>query len=399
MPNASDLATPTPTAPATGRPDDSAGQRFDRRLRLAKAGLGAVAVVLALMVPWLAPDAFILSVAVVIASYAAFAVGWNFVGGFTGYISLGHASYSGLGGYAVALLTTHTGINPWVALVLGAVAVALLAVPIGIASLRVRGASFVIVSIALVLILLLVFQSWASVTGGSEGLRVPRPFDSSVLRPEQHTRFYLLFLLLIGIALVVWWLIDRSQFGAGLKAIREDEDKAEALGVPTFRYKLVVFVISAFFTSLAGGLYALWFGNLDPVFQFSILTGSYMVLMSLFGGIRSLVGPVVGAVVVGYAMEVFKAQYGDSQFHLVALGLLLAVVVLFMPEGVVPALLGVVHRFRPAATSIREESAAELLERNRAIDAQRRAQTEADAETEAERVEDARHATTGKGRS
>ncbi len=170
-------------------------------------------------------------------------------------------------------------------------------------------------------------------------------------------------------------------------------------GGPTFRYKLVVFVISAFFTSLAGGLYALWFGNLDPVFQFSILTGSYMVLMSLFGGIRSLVGPVVGAVVVGYAMEVFKAQYGDSQFHLVALGLLLAVVVLFMPEGVVPALLGVVHRFRPAATSIREESAAELLERNRAIDAQRRAQTEADAETEAERVEDARHATTGKGRS
>ncbi|WP_235585506.1 branched-chain amino acid ABC transporter permease [Serinicoccus chungangensis] len=397
MPNASDLATPTPTAAAAGRPDDSAGERFDRRLGLAKAGLGVVAVVLALMVPWLAPDAFILSVAVVIASYAAFAVGWNFVGGFTGYISLGHASYSGLGGYAVALLTTHTGINPWVALVLGAVAVALLAVPIGIASLRVRGASFVIVSIALVLILLLVFQSWASVTGGSEGLRVPRPFDNSVLRPEQHTRFYFLFLVLIGIALLVWWLIDRSQFGAGLKAIREDEDKAEALGVPTFRYKLVVFVISAFFTSLAGGLYALWFGNLDPVFQFSILTGSYMVLMSLFGGIRSLVGPVVGAVVVGYAMEVFKAQYGDSQFHLVALGLLLAVVVLFMPEGVVPALLGLVHRLRPAATSIREESAAQLLERNKAIDAERRAQSETEAEREP--VEDVHHASTGKGRS
>ena len=91
--------------------------------------------------------------------------------------------------------------------------------------------------------------------------------------------------------------------------------------MPTFKYKLVVFVISAFFTALAGGMYALWFGYLDPIFQFSILIGSYMVLMSLLGGIRSLFGPVVGAVIVGYALEFFKNQYGDTQFHLVALGL------------------------------------------------------------------------------
>ena len=109
----------------------------------------------------------------------------------------------------------------------------------------------------------------------------------------------------------------------GLKAIREDEDKAQALGVPTFTYKLVAFVVSAFFTALAGGLYALWFGFLDPIFQFSILVGSYMVLMSLLGGIRSLFGPLLGAVIVGYAVEYFKNQYGDTQFHLVAMGLLL----------------------------------------------------------------------------
>lgn len=361
MPNASEATRST--APAA--------ERFDRGVRVGRLVLAALAVVAALAVPSLAPDAFVLSVAVVIASYAALAVSWNFVGGFTGYISLGHAAYSGLGGYAVALLITRGGLNPWLALVVGAVLVAALAVPIGIASLRVRGASFVIVSIALVLILLLVFQSWSAVTGGSDGLRVPRPFDPSVLRPEQHTRFYFLFLGLIALALLVWWLIDRSQFGAGLKAIREDEDKAQSLGVATFQYKLVVFVASAFFTAAAGGLYALWFGNLDPVFQFSILTGSYMVLMSLFGGLRSLVGPVVGAVVVGYAMEVFKAQYGDTQLHLVALGVLLGVVVLFMPEGVVPALSGLVRRFRPAASSIRELSAEELLDRNRSIDEQR----------------------------
>ena len=106
-------------------------------------------------------------------------------------------------------------------------------------------------------------------------------------------------------------MIDRSRFGLGLKAIREDEDKAEALGVPTYAYKMIVFVISAFFTALGGGMYALWFGDLDPIFQFSILIGSYMVLMALLGGVRSLFGPLLGALVVGFALEYFKLEFGD----------------------------------------------------------------------------------------
>jgi branched-chain amino acid transport system permease protein len=135
--------------------------------------------------------------------------------------------------------------------------------------------------------------------------------------------------------------------------------------VPTFTYKLIAFVVSAFFTALGGGLYALWFGFLDPIFQFSILVGSYMVLMSLLGGIRSLFGPLLGAVIVGYAVEYFKNQYGDTQFHLVAMGLLLGLVVLFMPDGIIPAATALVDRFRPQKTSIREVSQAELAEQRR----------------------------------
>jgi len=329
----------------------------------------AIALVLAatavLMFPALAADPFILSVGVVIMSYAVLATSWNFVGGFTGYISLGHAAYSGLGAYATALLIIRADVAPFVAMFVGALIIALIAIPVGIASLRVRGASFVIVSIALVLILLLVFQSWGSFTGGSNGLRVPRPFPDDVLRPEQHERFFYLHAALLAVALLVWWAIDRSRFGTALKAIREDEDKAQSLGVPTFNYKLIAFVISAFFTALAGGLYALWFGFLDPIFQFSILVGAYMVLMALLGGLRSLFGPVLGAVIVGYAVEFFKAQYGDTQFHLVATGLLLGVVVLFMPEGVIPALAALLNRFKPQSASIREMTAEELLEHNR----------------------------------
>jgi branched-chain amino acid transport system permease protein len=216
------------------------------------------------------------------------------------------------------------------------------------------------VSIALVLILLLVFQSWASFTGGSRGLVVPRPFDLS--RPEHHRVFYFLYVALLAVALLAWWLIDRSKFGMGLKAIREDEDKAESLGTPTFTYKLVVFVVSAVFTALSGGLYALWFGDLDPVFQFSILTGSYMVLMALLGGVRNLFGPLVGALIVGVALEYFKVEFGNTPLHLVATGVLLGLVVMFMPDGVLPAIGNLVQRFGRSEqqSSIREETAEEL---------------------------------------
>jgi branched-chain amino acid transport system permease protein len=258
------------------------------------------------------------------------------------------------------LLVVRAGAPSFVALFAAAAIVALLAVPIGFAALRVRGASFVIVSIALVLILLLVFQSWASFTGGSNGLVVPRPFPG-LLRPEHHAVFFYLFAVLLAAALLTWWLIDRSWFGLGLKAIREDEDKAQALGTPTFAYKLIVFVVSATFTALSGGLYALWFGDLDPIFQFSILTGAYMVLMALLGGVRHLFGPLVGALVVGYALEYFKLEYGNTPLHLVATGLLLGVVVLFMPDGVIPAFTSLYRRFfGPAESSIREVTAAEL---------------------------------------
>jgi branched-chain amino acid transport system permease protein len=327
----------------------------------------AVAVVAALVLsyPTLAPNPYLLSVGVVIINYAVLATSWNFVGGFTGYMSLGHGALFGLGAYSTALLVTKAGLPSFVALFAGAVIVAVLAVPIGFAALRVRGASFVIVTIALVLILLLVFQSWASFTGGSRGLVVPRPFPG-LLRPEHHRVFFYLFAALLAVAMLAWWAIDRSQFGMGLKAIREDEDKAQALGTPTFAYKLVVFVVSAAFTALGGGLYALWFGDLDPVFQFSILTGAYMVLMALLGGVRHLFGPALGALIVGYALEYFKVEYGNTPLHLTATGLLLGVVVMFMPDGVIPAVTGLYHRFTGSGdTSIREVTAEELLERNR----------------------------------
>jgi branched-chain amino acid transport system permease protein len=331
-------------------------------LRLAAIAIGAALI---LSFPAVADNPYLVTVGIGILNYAVLATAWNFVGGFIGYISLGHSALSGLGAYVTALLISAAGLPSFVALFVAAALVAVLAVPIGIAALRVRGASFVIVSIALVLILLLVFQSWASLTGGSRGLVVPRPFPE-LHRAEHHLVFFFLFAGLLAATLLAWWLIDRSRFGLGLKAIREDEDKSEALGIPTFAFKLVVFVVSAAFTALGGGLYALWFGDLDPVFQFSVLSGSTVVLMALLGGVRHLFGPLLGALVVGAGLEYGKLAFGDTPLHLVATGLLLGVVVMFMPEGVIPAASSLFRRFfGPREASIREVTAAELLDSRR----------------------------------
>lgn len=347
--------TPAPTPP----------KEHNSHARTVKIGLLVLGAAMVLSFPLAAPNPYILSVGVVILNYAVLATGWNFVGGFTGYISLGHAAYFGLGAYSTGLLIKYAGLPSFVAWILAGLIVLVLSIPIGYAALRVRGASFVIVSIALVLILLLVFQSARSFTGGSDGLIVPRPWPD-LMRPQHHLVFFYLYAALLGVSLLAWWVIDRSRFGTGLKAIREDEDKAQSLGVPTFRYKLIVHVTSSVVTGLGGGLYALWFGDLDPIFQFSILIGSYMVLMALLGGVRHLFGPLLGAIVVGVAIEYFKLKFGNSQFHLVATGLLLGVVVLFMPDGVIPAVTNLLARFKPQANSIREMTAADLLEQDRA---------------------------------
>lgn len=350
MPNASETASRTFRSLAAGAGTTSRWRPL--------IGIALAIAALALW-PSVAPNSYLVSAGVVVLNYAVFATGWNIMGGFTGYISLGHAAFFGLGAYGTALLVIHTEMQFLLAVLLATVATMIIAVPIGFAALRVRGASFVIVTIALVLVLQLVFQGWRDVTGGSSGLVVPRPFPD-MLRPQHHETFYYIFLAMLAITMVVWTIIDRSRFGAALKGVREDEDKAESLGAPTANLKLVAFVISAAFVAICGGLYALWFGDLDPIFQFDIVLGSTVVLMALLGGIRFLFGPLLGALVLGSALEYFVLEYGDTQFHLIATGLLLALVVLFLPDGFLTGVAQLRARLRPQASSIREISAEEL---------------------------------------
>jgi branched-chain amino acid transport system permease protein len=309
--------------------------------------------------PWAAPNAYLRYAGVLVVLYAALSTAWNLVGGFTGYISLGHAAFFGLGAYATGILVVRAGLPHALALVLAVAGVTAFAAAVGVAAVRVRGSSFVIVSIALVSMTNLVAQNARWLTGGSSGLRVP-PLAEGLSRTANHVVFFYLFLALLGLVLATWWAVDRSRFGAGLKAIREDEDKAESLGVPTTAYKVVAYAASAAFVAAAGGLYGIWFGSLDPIFVFSIVIGANMVLMALLGGMRFLLGPLLGAFLVAPASEYFLLAYGESQLHIVLSGALLAVVVLFLPDGIIPAVRAAWRRRGPRAASIQERSAAEL---------------------------------------
>ena len=330
--------------------------RGSRRQWAVPAALVAV-VAMAAAYPFLVENPFYRYLGVFTVMYMALAMSWNIMGGFTGYVSLGHTAFFGLGAYVTGIAVVRLGLPAFPMAVIAGAVVTLFAVVVGYAALRTRGASFVIVTLALVYILGLVAQGWRDVTGGSIGLSLPS-IEGFAAR-DIHIPFYYAFLaLLLAVTGASWW-IGRSKFGMGLRAIREDEDKAESLGVDTMRFKLIAFALSAGFVGVGGGLYAYWFRHLDPIFVFDIVIGVNMILMALIGGMRTLFGPILGALLIAPGSELVSAQLGETQIHLFATGFLLAAVVLLMPEGIIPAVRGLAERLRPPAASIREQAARE----------------------------------------
>ena len=341
MPNASDRTRSTTggaDAPVadTDTDTDTVGGPVPVSRPRAHTRYWPILVVIGLLAayPLVVSNSYFRYVGVLTVMYMVLSSSWNLMGGFTGYISLGHVAFFGVGAYTTGLIVTEWGVPNIPAVLLAGVLVGVIGAGIGYVALRVRGSSFVIVTIALVYISGLLVQGWRGLTGGSSGLSVPTGFDGP--RSQLHQLYHWHFVVLLLVVLSLWWFIDRSKFGMGLKAVREDEDKAQSLGVPTANFKLVAFVLSAAFTGMGGGLYASWFSFLDPIFTFQILIGTQIVLMALLGGIRSLWGPVLGAAILIPSTEYFLVRFGETQLHLVATGVLLALVVLLMPDGIIP---------------------------------------------------------------
>lgn len=322
----------------------SASDRRPPRWLLPLVAFGVLAAA-----PWLLGSSYYRYVATLTIMYMALSTSWNIMGGLTGYVSLGHAAFFGLGAYWTGLVVQALDVPPFAAALAAGPVVALAAAAVGFVALRVRGASFVIVTLSLVYILGLTAQAWRGLTGGSSGLTLP---SLGVGGDLAHLPFYYAFLALFGGVMGVSQLVRRSTFGLRLVAIREDEEKAATLGIDTDTSKLVAFVLSAAFVGIGGGLYAYWRVFLDPIFVFSITVSVTIILVALLGGIRHLWGPALGAVLFVPASYQLLTTLPD--YHLLATGLLLGAVVLFLPDGIIPSLRDATSR--RGAASIREQA-------------------------------------------
>jgi branched-chain amino acid transport system permease protein len=264
----------------------------------------------------------------------AIASSWNIIGGYAGYISLGHNVFFAIGGYAAAILFAYFGVSPFISFPLAGLIAMALGFVIGLITLRARGPTFIISTIALVLLTKILLDNWDYI-GGTNGISLPL-LDLPV-ELVKLPFYYLMLLLAVG---AVWlsFRIRRSKFGLGLRAISQDEVKAEVAGVPTRLYKTLAFALSGLFIGMAGALWGYYLTYLSPVIFLSILVGAKFVLMTILGGRGSVSGPVVGAVVFIVVNEFFVSQFGATELNIVATGLMLILVLVFFPEGIVGSL-------------------------------------------------------------
>jgi branched-chain amino acid transport system permease protein len=281
----------------------------------------------ALFVPLFSLTDYTLQILFRVFLFAALGLAWNLVGGYSGQLSLGHAAYFGVGAYGLALFS-KLGISPWVSVLFGVVLAVLCAAMIGTVSFRLRGPYFALCTIAFAEVLRLVAKNLPGVTGGDVGVQVPLLFTQSTIRS-----FYWSGVLLTALAFALSAWIERSRFGYYLMAIREDQDTALSVGVNAARCKLWALLISAAITGLGGALYSSMFLFIVPDQVLAMDISTEIAIVAMLGGAGTLLGPLIGSVVLESAAEVFKNVFKEA--HLLIYGVLIVIVVLFMPEGIV----------------------------------------------------------------
>jgi ABC-type branched-subunit amino acid transport system ATPase component/ABC-type branched-subunit amino acid transport system permease subunit len=296
-----------------------------------------------LLFPFLSSDLFYQNMVILSLIFAIGASGLNIISGYGGYISLGQSAFLGVGAYTVGLLAVRVDTSPFVWVPLAGVVGALFALLLGLVAMRTRGHAFVIITIAFLLLTQLVLLNWRSFTKGSSGLSLPlAQWDPAY----QNWPFYYALAALLAVSVLLSWRIRRSKLGMGLIAMREDEDKAATVGISTPTYKMVGFVASAVTLSMAGGIYAYYLAFIDPRGMFDIVISVQIILSVLLGGRATLWGPVLGAFIIEPLNEVANQQLGGGNSRLLIFGGLLALVVLFMPRGIVPTVGDLLERRR-----------------------------------------------------
>jgi branched-chain amino acid transport system permease protein len=300
--------------------------------------LATLAALLAL--PWFEPPVFFLRLLGTVLLFVVLAQSWNIIGGYTGYISFGHVTFFGLGGYVAALSFTWFGWPPYVAVVPAGLIAALFAVIVGYPTLRLRGPYFAIATLALGLVTQLAVGN-LPFTGGGEGIvvRGGMPFTRYAL--EQA--FYFSYLALAAVTVFTVMRMEVGKLGYGLRAIRDDQDVALSVGVHATRLKLIAFALSSFFAGAAGSIYAHQVAYVSAPDLFTLDISIKSLVYAVVGGTSTVVGPVIGAVFMEL-LDIFLATsaIGALRIDHIVFGVLLAITVLVAPRGLV----GILSRSR-----------------------------------------------------
>ena len=316
-------------------------------IALVRARRGAAVVFgLAALTPILVRDAYFLDSLVLILLWGALSAAWNVAGGYAGQVSIGHASFFGIGAYSAALTVTRFGGGPWFGMLVGIVISIGAGFIIGFLSNRLKGPYFALSTIAFSQVLLIGVSRWRGFTSGAEGIPVPfRPGFATLGLGHVGWVYMALAVALVCYAVEVY--LERSRVGYQLAGVREDEDAAEALGIPTRRLKVGAVTLSAALTSVCGSLWAQYVGFVDPTYVFSVDLSVRFALNTIIGGMGTALGPFLGSILITSLETYLRATFagvkaGFTGIYLIIYGTALILVVRFVPDG----LAGIAARLR-----------------------------------------------------
>jgi len=300
-------------------------------------------VVLALAVAPVALSPFLIQFLINLFMLAALAESWNIIGGFTGYASFGNVAFFGIGAYTTGVLLTVLEWPFALALPAAGLTAMAFAALVGIPILRLKGHYFAIATLGVAETMREIVYN-LKITGGGTGLTMP-------ITKSALPFFYLMLGILVAATVVNWWL-SASRFGFGLVAIREDEDAAMAMGINAALYKTAAFALSGAFAGLVGGVFAYWITFIDPEGVFKVIITIQMIIMAVFGGMGTVVGPLLGALVLASVSELLSTQLVSlaELFN----GIVVILVVLFMPKGLAEVIRGREFSWRKLARNLRE---------------------------------------------
>jgi branched-chain amino acid transport system permease protein len=290
-----------------------------------------------ILVPQIVSNKFYMHILILVLFYAAVSGSWNILAGYAGQLSLGHAIFFGLGAYTSTLMFMKLGISPWIGMAVAILLCMVMGALIGYPCFRLKGPFFTLATLAFSEVIRLVASFWKELTYGAVGLNIPfQPGIEHLMFRSKEPYYYIALAILLVVIGITYW-VDRSKIGSYLIAIREDEEAAEALGIPITRYKLYAVLISSGLAGITGVFYAQYILFIEPEAVFNMNFSVQVALISIIGGMGTVLGPLIGAVLMIPLNEILRSAFSTlNGLNFFIYGIVLMIVVSLIPNGILP---------------------------------------------------------------